>query len=419
MGMANAPRSRFKLCLICLLIFPLLTGCWDRLEIETRAVVLAIAIDEAKPKDETEQSNATHLTKKSIGGTSGTIHVSVQIAVPGRIPLGPGGGGGGGGGEGGGQAENAKRPVWVLGSDGETIDDALMNLQQQIADRLFFGHLRVIVVSESVAKKGIQNLNDYFRRQPEVRRTAWMVVSTGKAKEFMTATPQLERLPTLYLLATMDHAVKMGKLPNDFLGIFFSASSARGQEGYLPYLKLKKQSNIEITGLAYFRGEKMVGTTKALQIAYFMAIKQKNPGGYSVIQQIPGTETAVMFQSTHRKSKISVTIKEGKPHATIRCLVEGDIREKSNEDFKLTDENIKKVEESVQKTALKAFNEFIQQTQEDGSDIFGFGEYVRATQASYWNREIKTKEKWESMYRDISVDLSLKIKVRRIGTKVD
>jgi spore germination protein KC len=412
--MANAQHSWFKLCLGFLLIIPLLTGCWDRLEIETRAVILAIAIDEAKAKDESEKSDATHLIKESVGGTAGPIHITVQIAVPGRIPLGPGGSSGGGG-----QAESANRAVWVLGADGETIDDALMNLQQRVADRFFFGHLRIIAVSESMARKGIQNLNDYFRRQHEVRRTAWMVVTKGKAKEFMTATPQLERVPTLYLLATMDHAVKMGKLPNDFVGIFFSASSAKGQEGYLPYLDLKKESNIEIAGLAYFRGEKMVGATKALQIGYYMSIKQKNPGGYSVIQQIPGTETAVMFQSTHRRSKISVRIKEGKPHVTIRCLIEGDIREKSNEHFKLTEKNIKKVERSIEKEGVKAYKAFIRQTQEDGSDIFGFGEYVRATQASYWNREIKTKDKWESMYRDISVDLSLKVRIRRIGTKVN
>ncbi|MDB5053682.1 MAG: germination protein Ger(x)C [Bacilli bacterium] len=411
--MTDALQSRFKLFLILVCIFPLLTGCWDRLEIETRAVILAIGIDEAKPEHEMERSNATHLNKKSFTEpTAGSVRITVQIAVPGRIPLGPGGGGGG-------QTESAKRPVWVLSSAGETIDEALMNLQQQLADRLFFGHLRVIVVSESVARKGIVNLNDYFRRQPEVRRTAWMAVSKGEAREFMTATPELERVPTLYLLATMDQAVKMGKLPNDFLGIFFSSSSAKGQEGYLPYLNLKKQSNIEIAGLAYFKSDKMVGATNALQIGNFMTMKQMNPGGYNVLEQIPGTETAVMFQSTHRKAKITVDIKDGKPHATIKCLIEGDVREKSNENFKLTEESSKKIEEKVKEDGVKAFKKLIKQTQKDGSDIFGFGEYIRATQPAYWNREIKSKEKWESMYQDISFDVNLRVKIRRIGTKVN
>jgi Ger(x)C family germination protein len=415
MGVTNVRQSQLKLFLVFLLFFPLLTGCWDRLEIESRAVVLAIAIDEAKSEDETNKSEATHLTKNLTSSTTGAISISVQIAVPGRIPLGPGGSSGG---DGGGGGQGSKSPVWVLSATGETIDDALMNLQQQIDNRLFLGHLRMIVVSEAIARRGLQNLNDYFRRQPEVRRTAWMVVSKGTAIEFMTATPQLERVPTLYLLATMDQAVKMGRLPNDFLGVFFSASSAHGQEGYLPYLKLKKKSNIEIAGLAYFKGEKMVGSTNALQIGNFMAMKQMNPGGYSFIQQIPGTETLVMLQAIYRKSRISVDIKDGKPHATIRCMLEEDIREKSNEDLSLTEDSIKKIEETFQKEASKAFKNLIMKTQKDGSDIFGIGEYVRAMHSSYWNREIKTKEKWEQIYPDISIDLFVRVKVRRIGTKV-
>ncbi|MEW9668532.1 hypothetical protein [Ammoniphilus sp. 3BR4] len=71
------------------------------------------------------------------------IRLTVQIAIPGRIPLGPGEGGGGG-----------EKPVWVLDVVGHTIGDALSNLQQQVADRLFFGHLRVIAVSEAVAILG-------------------------------------------------------------------------------------------------------------------------------------------------------------------------------------------------------------------------------------------------------------------------
>jgi spore germination protein KC len=406
----NSRLKQFNLLLVFLAIFPLLTGCWDRLEIESRAVILAIGIDEEKPEENVKSSKTTHLSDDLLGSTKELLHITVQIAVPGRIPLGPG--------VGSGQNTSTQNPVWVLSATGQTISDALMNLQQQLADRLFFGHLRVIVVSESLARKGLQNLNDYLRRQPEVRRTAWMLVSDGKAIDFMTATPQLERVPTLYLLATLDNAVKMGKLPNDFLGIYFSASSAKGQEGYLPYLKLKKKSNFEVAGLAYFKSNKMVGTTNALQIGQFMTMKQINPGGSSLIQQIPGTETEVMFQSTQRKARISVDIKDGKPHATIRCQVEGDVREKSNEDFKLSVENIKKIEEKVEKEGLKSFKKLIQQTKEDGSDIFGFGEYIRANQSSYWNREIKTKEKWQSMYPDLSVDVKLRIKIRRIGTKV-
>ncbi|NOU69099.1 Ger(x)C family spore germination protein [Paenibacillus sp. LMG 31461] len=408
--MINLWQNLIKQILVFVLVAPLLTGCWDRLEIEDRAVVLAIGIDKAKPGDEKESSNATHILNQDPEANKGLIRITVQIAVPGRIPLGAGSGSG---------SSSGEKPVWVLTSVGYTIDDALLNLQQQLADRLFFGHLRVIVISEAVAKKGIENENDFFRRQPQVRRTVWMVVSKGNAADIIKANPQLERVPTLYLLATLEHSRERGTLPNIFLGVFLSANSAKGQAGMLPYLELKKESNIELAGMAYFKNDKMVGVTTALQIGHYMAIKQINPGGYSVLQKMPGSKTLVIFKSTHRKSRITTTIKNGNVHTIIKCQIEGDLTEKSNKKVFITKENLKKLEEKIQEDANVGFGKLIQQTQKDGSDIFGFGEYVRATQPAYWNKEIKTEESWQNQYKEMSFDVTVHVKIRRIGTKTN
>lgn len=403
-------QNLIKQILVFALIAPLLGGCWDRLEIEDRAVVLAIGIDEVKPGEEKESTNATHILKPDPSTHRGLIRITVQIAVPGRIPLGT---------EGGGGSPSKQKPVWVLTSVGHTVDDSLLNLQQQLSHRLFYGHLRVIVLSEALAKKGIENESDFFRRQPQVRRTVWMVVSKGNAMDIMKATPQLERVPTLYLLATLEHAREMGKLPNIFMGVFLSASSAKGQEGMVPYLELKKESNIEIAGMAYFKNDKMVGTTTAMQIGQYMVVKEINPGGYSVLQQIPGSETNAIFQTTNRKSKITTTIKNGKLHTIIKCQVEGNIKEKSNEKVLITKENMKELEEKMGQAGEASIPAFIQQTQRDGSDIFGFGEHVRAKHPAYWNKQIKTKEAWENMYKEMTVEVKMQVKIRRIGTKTN
>ncbi|SEM53349.1 germination protein, Ger(x)C family [Paenibacillus sp. cl141a] len=165
--------------MILLLLCSLLTGCWDRMEIEERAVVLGISIDTAGKNVEIREDEISHLRGKYPAPKQEMIQLSVQIALPGRIPLGPG--------EGGASGEGAQETVWVLDVVGHTVDDAMMNLQQQISGKLFFGHLRVIVVSEEFARKGMENLNDYLHRNAEVRRMAWLMVSKGKARELMEA----------------------------------------------------------------------------------------------------------------------------------------------------------------------------------------------------------------------------------------
>lgn len=401
-------KSVIVLCVMSLLM-PLLTGCWDRLEIEERAVVLGVSIDAAEPEAEKEEDEITHIKGTIPAPEKGMVRVAVQIALPGRIPLGPGEGGGG---------KDAAETVWVIDVVGHSIDDAFMNLQQQLSSKLFFGHLRVIVVSEELAKKGLENVNDYFRRDPDVRRMAWMMISKGKALEIMKATPQLERVPTLYLMSTLDEGIRLGKFPKDYIGIFWSNSSKKGQEGFLPYVSLKKEQNVEIKGLAYFVGDRMVGVTKPLEIGGYMAIKGMNPAGYQVFMNLDGTSSTVMTRATHRSSIIDVQIKNGMPHFTITIAIEVNLEEKINETLDINNpDTLKKIEQKQSEVSVKFYSDIIKKTQMKGSDIFGFGEYVRAKEPDYWNKKVKTSEVWRKLYKDCSFDVKATIKVRRIGMK--
>ncbi|MFC5653513.1 Ger(x)C family spore germination protein [Paenibacillus solisilvae] len=395
-----------KLIFAMLIITPLLTGCWDRLEIEDRAVVLGISIDEAVSKsngDEVAQVRTPPLQ-------TGLIRVAIQIALPGRIALGPSESGGGGKG-------SSQDTLWIIDVVGYSIDDAIMNLQQQISSPLFFGHLRVIVVSEKVAKKGIENVNDYFHRNSEVRRMAWLMISKGKAMELMKAAPKLERVPTLYLISTLDESIKMGKFPMDYIGIFWSNSAKKGQEGFLPYVDMKKEQNVEVMGMAYFRGYRMVGKTKPLQIGAYMGIKGLNPAGYRVFVDLGGPSKTVMTATTHRDSKMAVQIINGHPHFSIRIASEINLEEKISEAVNINVRVLKQIQQSQKVQATKLYEALIKKTQESGSDIFGFGEFVRAKKPRYWNTQIKTKERWQEMYKEVTFDFYVKVSVRRVGMK--
>lgn len=393
--------------IILMMTVPLIAGCWDRLEIEERAVVLGIAVDLADPAEEKDFSEVSHLKDIFPKPETPLIKVTAQIAVPGRIPLGPGEGGSSG---------TGKKPVWVLSAIGSTLDDAMMVLQQELADRIFLGHLRVIAISEDYARRGLSNLNDYFRRNPEVRRLAWLVVSKGKAMDLMNASPELERVPALYLLAMMDHAVEMGKYPNEFVGKFWSKLSSKGQEPYLPYVSIKKKDNIEIAGLAFFKGDKMVGTTKPLEIGFFMGITGFKGGGYTAFTPFPDASHTIIFRATYRAAKTRVRLVNGRPHAEVWVQIEGNIEEKSDEHTHFFDHNkVKELEKEIAKRLEEGYIELIKKTQKAGTDIFGFGEYVRARQSEYWNREVKTKKNWQNEYKNLSVETHIQIKIRRVG----
>ncbi|MFT4415035.1 Ger(x)C family spore germination protein [Fredinandcohnia humi] len=403
-------KRSWKWCIkvILLTIGPclLLTGCWDSEDIEQRAVVLGISIDKLDKADESIEQ-ITGLRKEFPKPKEGMIRLSAQIAVPGRIPLGPQTGGAGA----------DQKPTWLISVVGYTIDDALAVLQQEVADPLFFGHLRIIVISEEVAKDGLKRFNDYLRRNPEIRRTAWMVVSKGEAKRFMEVAPKLERVPTLYLSAMVENAVGLGKFPDDFIGLFWTKLQSKGQDTYLPYLDIKIEENIQIAGLAYFIDDKMVGKTEPVEIGLFMAVTGEEMGGYEVFVEVPETDAKVIVRADKRKSSIKTSIRNGKPHFTIKIHYESIIDEGAvNIDID-NPEIIKKIEEEGSRGVVKGTTKLIQKLQSKKSDIFGFGEYIRAKHPGYWNTKIKTKEKWREVYKDITFDIQCSTKIRRVGTK--
>lgn len=237
--MDNKRRGKALKCLcILLLIIPGLTGCWDRTELEERGIILGLGIDTVPPEAAKHEDQITETNRKDGFPPPGEemIKVNAQIAVPGRVPLGPGQGGGSQGGGG-------QKPVWVIQVMGHTLDDAIQNLQQQVSQELYLGHLRVVIVSEQLAKRGLKKTLDLLMRDPEIRKSSYLLVSRSSADKALTVAPPLERVPTLYLTDMMEQAVWMGKFPQSFIGNFFTAYAAKGREGYLPYIQPKGGKN--------------------------------------------------------------------------------------------------------------------------------------------------------------------------------
>lgn len=409
-------RNHFALLIIIVFCIPTLSGCWDSLDIEKRATVLAIAIDKAKMDHGTEHGSEEEKQITNIKGHTADedqdlIRLTAQIAVPGRIPLGPQTGGTGG---------EDQKPVWVLSVVGSTIDAAMTNLQQELSDKLFLGHLRVIILSEEIAKKGVNRINDYLRRQSEVRRTAWIAISRERASKYMEMAPELERVPALYLNAMIENSVKLGKFPNTPIGVFWRIHASKGQDAYLPYLEIKHGGNINLEGLAYFKGDKMKGYIPPIQIGLQMAIlQQKSEGGYAAFYTIPSTDEQVLVRAMKRRAKFKTAIHNGKPEIWIRIRYENEITEKERGKIPLDNQKIiKEIEKTFNKECTKAIGKLIKKMQKKKSDIFGFGEHIRAKHPSYWDKNVKTLEDWQRIYKnDLKVHVKVESQIERTGMR--
>lgn len=392
-------RKLYRLLACLLVVTPLLTGCWDRLEIEERGTILGLAIDPIVKKG---QNTTGPFAKSDNAG----YKLTAQVAIPGRIPLGPGGPSGGGG--------ATEKPVWIISKTGKTIDDAVNNLQQELANRVFFGHLRIIVVNQALAKSGLQDVQDFFRRNAEIRRLAWLIISKGPAGPIIEATPQLSRVPTLYLVSTMDNAVRMGKIPNVFLGNYWSTRSSNGRDPVLPFISLYKKDRIEIEGLAVFKGDRMVSSLNQLGTASYMELTGEHKAGYGIAVPVPGDpKHSATMKGSNRKAKIKLRMDKGKPSFDIYSRIEANLEEKTGKrrnDAMMMNQISKEASQLLLKNQKKT----LETLKKLRTDIVGFGEYVRGEYPQYW-KKIRSRGDWDKEFANLDIRLHVDVEMRRTG----
>ena len=114
------------LCTLCTL---LLTGCWDRNEINDLGIVVAVALD----KD----------------AVTGKIMATSQMVRPGALKK-----------DGGGELSS---PVEIITTKGNTLAETVKNISEQFDRIPFLAHVKVLVVSEQLAKEGLLPLLDFVR----------------------------------------------------------------------------------------------------------------------------------------------------------------------------------------------------------------------------------------------------------------
>ncbi|MGN7471327.1 Ger(x)C family spore germination protein [Brevibacillus sp. SAFN-007a] len=365
----------------------LLTGCWDRRELEERTSVLAIAVDMV----EGEEKELYRLT--------------VQIPIPIKIAGSSGQGGGG----------NADA-VKIMSVTGRTILDANNNLQSRLNQKLFLGHTRVLAVSEEVARKGIGDIMDSFRREPQIRRLMWPIVVKGEAATLLKIKPQLAQIPVVFLMDLIENGAKMGTIPDQTLGDYFNQTSNKTMQAFLNYVQASA-TEVRWRGVAVFRGHKMVGTLNEVQSWSFLQLRNEERGG-DVVIPLPNTENGyVTFRPHFVKTRLELKSSKSKGvhAATFFCELQGDIVELTVNTKMSPEAFIQNMQRLIKKEMDDRAKKLIYQLQKEyNSDILKLGLALRAHHyRDYWETH-----DWVKDFKQFPIGVDYTIKIRRLGMEM-
>lgn len=394
-------RRLFNL-FVWVLVAGLLTGCWDRREIEERSIVFAMAID-----------------KHPAG-----VEVSVQIPVPLMI-IGAGGGGGGEGGQG---------VVHNFSAVGQTVTEALENLQNQTNQDLFLGHTRLLFLSETVAReKGIQIL-DALRRHPEIRRQIWPLIVEGRAKDSLGINIKLAEIPTEYILTFVETGSKQGRMTDTNLGRWFINFSDPTRAAYINYLYVQPgkdggqgddsegqgnsdgqgqngEGKVLWKGIAVMKGGRMVGRLSRKDSCPVLQIVEEKTGYHEWIK-CPDDKGVIVFEPKVVDPSISVSHRGKQVNIQVKVEVWGGIVESSCEKLDMSQkEVIDKVEKLVERAYEKQARKTLTRVQKKfRTDVFQFGSYIHAYHPKLW-KQID----WHRDFPRANVKVDYEVTIKNLG----
>lgn len=196
---------------------PLLTSCYDYTEPNDIAYIVALGIDE--------------------GSEEGIYNYTLQFARPSEIS--------GGSNEEGGSGNNT---ISLINVDAPSVY-AAVNLGNHVVSKTFtLSHTKIIVISDTVAKKSIAPLMDSIGRSSDIRPTVFVCVSKGDAKDYLeSVNPVIEINPVKYYRLIFENPNSSYFPKSNAKGLYFNLKSGLRQS-VVPLVGEEEESNSQNKG---------------------------------------------------------------------------------------------------------------------------------------------------------------------------
>lgn len=384
-----------RLIPILLLVF-LLTGCWDKVEIDRRSFVLTLGIDAG---EEISKVKDLKKLKPDEPFTDNNMRVlNVTYAFPDISQLGP---------EKGGAAEHKS-----INLDSYSMEDAFSKATSRSSREISFGHSKLILFGTGlfgypeVAKEVL----DYLQRQPAVNRNTLVVIGEGKVEDYIKAKPETEKNIQEYINGLVENSDRNSSIiPLDLNG-FFQSLSETGN-AIMPLLsKEKDNKGLQLLGSGIIKNYEFKGTLSPTETANVKMIRGELKGGKKVIYK---EGHPIDFEIDGMERKIKVTGEEDKLVFNVDINLEGEIKGYYLKEEIYSENILEEIESNFNKALKEEMETTVKMIQSKyGVDVFELNNYVQRYNPKTWN---KVKGNWEEAFINSIVKVDIKCHIRRIG----
>lgn len=384
-------RKRFLPFLLILLVSIILTGCWDLKDINRRVMVVALGLDLA---ERTETENYEYISM---------VKLTAQVAIPEKLS--------GGAGQ---PLTTGAEAVWNVSAIGRNVSMCYVNLQQRLQNELFLGHTRVLVISEDLAREGLSRYMNFFRNNPEFRRLSYLLISENKAEDLLNTFPKTANLQAIYLMNLIEDEIQRQTMPDlPFIEIAIRDVTS-GVDPIAVLISSDKETGIiKYSGLAVFRGDRMVGKLDVEETWSYLQLAEGKLSGLQVVRDVESEigRLSIVFKDLKRKMRPVLTEK-GNFKFECKLSFEGIIFSQEVPAVYTKEIYLDQLENRVSTEVKREIETvFYKVQQKYNADIFGFGELVKAYMPEEWKRI----EDWHEEFKKVELELDVETIIRRSG----
>ncbi|WP_127496805.1 Ger(x)C family spore germination protein [Paenibacillus glycanilyticus] len=391
----------------------LLTGCWDRVEIDQRGFVVGVGIDEPDKKEgEKQGSNIQDHDTQSQDKQSGvsskqTFKVLYQIVMPAGLSTNKSDG-----------SSEGDKAYFNMSVEENAMATSMAKLSQRLSRAPFFEHLKVIIISESIARKPqkFAEAIDFFLRESQMRRSTRVMVTRDKAGNILNTHPPDQKLPAQYLEELSDNTKESSRiLPESRIGDvheFLLKHKSFAIQGVMN----GNRNYSTVTEAAVFNGtsNQMVGFLNSKETAGLNFMEGHVKGG-----QIKFTfeDRLGVFSIERVSRKLDCTFgRDNLPSFIFHIEVEGSVDEVFHAPDTLKEPAISAMETGVQKEIVKLMESTANKLQHEyNCDVMGLREYLFHNHYRWFKQHENQWEEEGKLFSTRPVQMDVKVSVRRSG----
>jgi spore germination protein KC len=380
------------LVLITIILIPILTGCWNRRELNELALVVAMSIDKS----------------------GNQYSISTQVVDPGEVSVSARGGG--------------RAPVTTYDENGKHLFEAVRRMTTVSPRKLYWSHLQMLVISEEVAKDGLNNILDFFTRDNEFRKDFYIVVSKNiQAKEILRNLTSIEKIPAHKMRSSLETSERawaptvaiqldelISALTSDGINPILTGISIHGNgpkgESVENVQRIQPFARLKYKNIAVFKKDKLIGWLDEKESKGYNFIMNNV---HSTVGHIPCEKKGELIVEVIRsKTRIKGKVVKGQPKIDIFISSEANIGEVACHVDLTKPDAITQLEKNTDKVNIDIIKNTVKKAKELGVDVFGFGEVIHRADPKAWK---SLKKNWDQKFVQIPVTVHSEFKIRRTG----